>query len=654
MAKIVIFVPNSPMLAQAEEIIAEKGLDAKAIFTDSEHVLGILKYEREQHGALVAVARGHHAQLIKEYTDMPLAEITINGQEMALLVSKAKTMCEHPEDLIAFVGFYNMFSDVKPIAQVLSANVKIYYAERSTDVPCVVESAIGDQAKIVIAGEKGIHYADSRGLKTCFLEPSKESLESAIAMARRICFGIELEKKQAARMLSVMDYTFDAMIQMDEQGVIRLANANAEQALHLSSTAMIGRYVYDVIQTQDDVMKRAIILRKEMHAAVVRIQNEEYITNLKVMGSENAPEGFVMTMQHYTHAREAENVPSVWAVRKEDHKQTDLNEYPSLHDLCLDAEQAAQHDLPVLLSGKPGTNREQLARYIHEASPRAEKVFVQLNLADLPLSMQESMFVVRRGVKASRTIVEEALFGTLYIEHVELLTPMAQACLCHICRHGWVLGENARPAFPVGCRVIAGTDIDLLSAVYEGKFSVDLYLELSRMMLCVPALDARDEDFEMLIDAKLREHGDRHKRTITLNSDVRELIRQCDWQGDETQMSAYIEKLVLMSPTSVVDLPLAKRIRGYCGISLREEQDISEKMETPALPQLKSEEAELITLSNRYRGNRGQMAKAMGISKTTLWRKLRKYNLITSEDETEDSSMQQLRLDDEQELQETI
>lgn len=627
MAKIIVFVPESNMLTQAEDIIEEKQLDAKAIFTDSEHILSILRSERAR-GALVAVARGNHAHLIKENSDIPLSEIVITGQELALLISKAKSQLENPDDCIALIGFYSMFSDVRPIAQALQANVKVYYATGSKTVDSMVRQACDEGAKLIIGGETALRCAQKLGVHTLFLNPTKDSINVAIVAAKRICYGIEIEQKKTSEFMSLMDYTFDSIIRLDCDGVIVMANANAKLAFHLPGNMMVGRFIFDLLESgEESIIKRAVLERREVHATILRIAGTEYIANLAMLGRAESFEGFILSMQSFSHNETSDFSGGADVVVGTDKATRKLSEYgyPSkvMKRLCGDAASIAQYDLPVLIMGRFGTDKERLAECIHNASPRAGKPFVRLNLADVPVEMQQHQMSVVSGTRLQKTAFEAALSGTVLIENIELLTPQMQPYLAYICKHGWVLGANMQPAFPVNCRIIATTNIALNDENARGTFSPHLYHLLSRAAICMPGLMERREDIDVLIDEKIVALSKLYKRQTHIGERERHLIADCYWQSDELELTQFLEKIVLLAADQEIDEEMIKWLKRYTHMN-----EATPAAEQPAAPG--SEEAELIGLIERYRGNREQIANALGISKTTLWRKLKKYGLIRS------------------------
>ena len=138
----------------------------------------------------------------------------------------------------------------------------------------------------------------------------------------------------------------------------------------------------------------------------------------------------------------------------------------------------------------------------------------------------------------------------------------------------------------------------------------------------MPSLSERSEDIDALIDEKMVEMGQKYKRMIQLNREQRNLLKTCSWQGDELELTQFIEKLVMLAVDHEVDEALILRVKRYTNMV----EDAETQTEGTDEPE--GEMAELMSLIDQYHGNREQIANALGISKTTLWRKLKKYGLI--------------------------
>lgn len=626
MAKIIVFVPSSRMLKQAEDLIREHHIEARAISTDSEHILGILKKERER-GAMVAVARGNHAHLIKENTDMPLSEMCLSGQELMVLVHKAMSLCENKQDLIALVGFYNMFTDIEPIARVLGVNTHIYYASGSKAVEDTVRQAHRDGAKVIIGGEIAMKCAQEMGMKTLFLDSTKESLWTAIMQAKRICFGIESEQRKAQEIMSLINYSFDAVLRLDQDGVIRIANGNAEIAFHMPAGQLAGRYILDLLKVpEDSPLKKALLERRNAYSSVVLIGEEEYAVNLAALHEDGVYAGAILSMQRFRRMDSLKEDAWIRDAAKKQRAVRTLGEYTyaseAMKQLKEDAQIIAPYDLPVLITGAHGTNRARLAEAIHNAGKRPDKPFVRMDMSIMPAQLQEQNLTITGGQNRQVTPLEMAMSGTVLVENIEMLSDAAQVLLLYICRNRWILGANGQPAFPVSCRIMATAGEGLAKAVEQGRFSRSLFLELSRITLRIPSLDEREKDLRQIISEQMDHFTRRHGKQVKLRGDALSAMLSYEWIYDEGEVADMVEKIVLFAADAEIGRELVERVMMYRMPVEKEEAPVSRVYVQG------EEEEEIRQALSAYRGNRSQVADALGMSKTTLWRKMKKYRLI--------------------------
>jgi transcriptional regulator with PAS, ATPase and Fis domain len=271
-------------------------------------------------------------------------------------------------------------------------------------------------------------------------------------------------------------------------------------------------------------------------------------------------------------------------------------------------EHVAPSDISVLLTGATGTGKDLFARYLHHVSGRSGS-FVSINAAAIPDSMVESeLFGHRRGsfTNADRDkagLIEVAHNGTLYLNEIADASKELQAKLLDVLESRKVrrLGETKERQ--VGFRLIAATNHDLNSLVSEGRFRIDLYHRISEVPLSLPVLGDRPEDIRPLMVHFLSLAG---VAVDDKNSDFQRLVKllvKRDWPGNVRQLEAEAKRLTLLSGGDVSRmLQFISRYRP-------------------------SERDQLLEILREAGWNRREAARKLGVSDTTIRRKIRKYNL---------------------------
>lgn len=629
MAKIVVFLPQEPSAEQAYTGGKGSRRDVKTIYTAYDEVLSVLETERSN-GAMIAVARGSYASLIRSQTDMPLSEICMTGQEMLRMVCKAQKLCDDPHhDLIAFVGDKGMFSDTAVIADALEANIGLYCAETNESLERSVQEACQNGAKVIVGGTIALSFAQKAGVNTLFLEPMQESIQNAIETAKRILFGIEIEQKRTREFMSLLNHSFDAILKLDSKGNILLANFRAEAAFGLPSTKLQGQCVYGLISVgEGSAFEAALRQRKNIYGALIKIRKTEYMVNFVVLDHNDVPDGAILTMQEIRKVDETEddNQQTHYSSGHVAHHKFRDYQYPSsaMTQLKDDAQTVAQYNIPILITGVYGTDKVRLAESIHNASMRSRKPFVRLQADMMTEEMLEQQLLVSNDERRQKSVFELAHQGTLLIENIDKISHRAQILLMNICSSRWLTYENGRPAVPVDCRMIATATTNLIDLVRENRYSRDLCMEFSKVILNIPSLHEREADIEMLIDEKLACFTEKYKKFIRVKAEAKNLLMSYDWLDDEMGMGQFIENLVLLSTNYEIDESIVKRLF-MLNVNIDNGRNRMVKMNY-ALNSV--EEAELQSAMVACHGNRTEMAQRLGISKTTLWRKMKRYSLV--------------------------
>jgi len=295
------------------------------------------------------------------------------------------------------------------------------------------------------------------------------------------------------------------------------------------------------------------------------------------------------------------------------------------------------NDATVLITGESGTGKELLARAVHATSHRSAGPFVAVNCAALPADLLESeLFGHVRGAftGAVRDRVgrfEMAEGGTLFLDEIGDLAPALQAKLLRALQHRTFERVGETETRTVDTRVIAATNADLPTAVAEHRFREDLYYRLRVIPIEVPPLRDRREDLPVLIDELLGRMGRRHGRSLRLASTASRALLTHDWPGNVRELENALEYAVTVCSGQTIhegDLPLD--VRGGIRIAAHAEHATDGPTVAVPTPPRADEHPEATRIrsalaDSHYR--RGRAAELLGMSRTTLWRKMKEYGL---------------------------
>jgi len=288
---------------------------------------------------------------------------------------------------------------------------------------------------------------------------------------------------------------------------------------------------------------------------------------------------------------------------------------------------AASADAAVLITGETGTGKSVVAKSIHYRSPARKKVFICINCAALPENLIEAeLFGCEKGaftgaVTARKGIFELAEGGTLFLDEIGGMPLHLQAKLLGVLEEKQIRRIGGESIKPVDVRIIAASNTDLENAVANGTFREDLYYRLSVIRMHIPPLRDRTEDIPELCDHFI--HTMAEGRQVDISGAELAKLMKYDWPGNVRELKNVIERSLIIQKGSV--LRPSEFLRGSFTASspssLPEENGIIplEEVEKNYIRQL------LVTFS----GNYTRTAKALGISLSTLKRKIKRYGLAS-------------------------
>ena len=284
----------------------------------------------------------------------------------------------------------------------------------------------------------------------------------------------------------------------------------------------------------------------------------------------------------------------------------------------------APTDATLLLTGESGTGKSELAKLIHELSPRASQPFITVYCTTLTESLLESelfghvkgSFTGAVGDKVGQLQAAEG--GTLFLDEVGDLSAAGQAKLLRFLQDKVFQRVGGNEEISVDTRIIAATNKDLLEAVKEGKFREDLYYRLNTLEVPLVSLRHRAEDIPVYIDRFLDEIKKSGGSSGEIPKEVMDKLLNYNWPGNLRELRNTLQRLMMLSkgrPINLGDLPPAFS------------QQPRRPVESPYRSLEEIEKEHILALLDKE-NNLERAAEILGITKATLWRKRKQYGLI--------------------------
>jgi transcriptional regulator with PAS, ATPase and Fis domain len=294
------------------------------------------------------------------------------------------------------------------------------------------------------------------------------------------------------------------------------------------------------------------------------------------------------------------------------------------------ATQVAVTETTVSVQGESGTGKEVVARFIHRASPRKDGPFVGINCAALPEQLLESeLFGYERGAftgaqQSKVGQIELASNGVLFLDEVTELSQSAQAKLLRVLQEREFQRLGGTRTIKANVRVIAATNRDLRKAVEQGTFREDLYYRLQVFEIAIPPLRDRRSDVLPLADAFLQDIARSFGRPLAgLTAAAKRALIEYSWPGNARELRNALERAAILCEGGLIApehllLPTERQVARV------ETTDLA-RVETTDLKEFERQTIEQVMHATR--GNKSRAAKRLGLSRTELYSRLRKYGL---------------------------
>src|SRR5712664_227708 len=437
-------------------------------------------------------------------------------------------------------------------------------------------------------------------------------------------------RETVAREAATLRAVRDGVIALDGSGTVRALNQCAAAALGVKREEIVGRVLREVPGLAPFAFALA--------GAPGLVRGPIPVPRGRVAVRSQVHEGGIVAT-----VRDLASEPAAGGQRRANAMRYTFRDFvgkdPALMQVLEDARRAGQLDLPILISGESGTGKELLAQAIHGASPRASAPFVGINVMAIPRELLESELFgyeggAFTGARSSGHAgkFEVAARGTLLLDEIGDMPMEMQARLLRVLQERVMQRLGSTQNIPLHARVIATSHRDLEEAVAAGTFRLDLFHRLRVVHLRLPPLRQRRGDVPLLVEHYLRKYADRTRRTpIDVSPAVMADLKAYEWPGNVRELANLIEgEASVLPPDQNLILRVSASIgpvrrRAGCRSTWAQTSSPGEILPLEEVERRAYEQALL-----RYAGNVARAAGALGVSKGTLYNKIKRYQLVFS------------------------
>lgn len=637
MAKTAVFVPYPEMLPLATQVIAEyKRLEPVYIGFKTTEEIQEAAEELEMNGCELIISRGLHLALVRARVTLPTVSLSVTAQELGVLVRQLLQELGLESAKIGLIGFKNMLDDTSRFKELYNVEMARYVvhdveaANTTTILKNFVNKAVEDGCQAIIGGTYVCKFAEEIGVLHRFYPSGVQGLRNAFTIAERVAYAIDLEKKNSAEMNTMLDFTFSGIMQLDADGSVTRCNRIIYDLAKLHPSDILGKNVTEVLpQIKPEVIDKALKEGKEAYAFLVPFEKVSVVVNVAPIIIDGKICGAILTLQE---GKRIDEISS--GLRRELYQRGFFARYhfdllpcasKEMKRAVENARRIARFHAPALLTGEPGSGKTMIAQCIHNESLERNNAFVEIDCsAYFPDELDTLIF----GNYSTRSdsppcMAEIAENGTLYLSHIETLPAELQFKLVKL-MNGKFQHNGERDPVAANVRVLAASCSNLSTLVAQKKFRNDLYYGLSVLSIMLPPLNERREDIMPWVEFYLNEAQQKYKRYVRLTPQAQEFLVQYDWPGNLDQVHSICERTVLLADKHTVDV-----------VFLQTQLDQMSPAVLPGTDSVvvfKNQEAlEITELLKKHQGNRQKVAAELGISRTTLWRRILKYGIETKD-----------------------
>jgi transcriptional regulator, propionate catabolism operon regulatory protein len=583
----------------------------------------------------IVVAAGSNGTYLKSRVDVPVVLINPTGFDVMHALARARRDASQ----VALVTYGDTPAEVRRF--VAAYGIDVVFAS--------YQSAQEAEACVLDLRDRGVGTIVGPGLVTDLA--AKAGIEAVFLYSRaavRAAFDTALEVAQATwgeavrrhRLDNVLQHLRDGVVALDAQGRVEAINQRLAVVLGIEPAAAVGRLLPDIAP---DLAESVPDIEGE---SLETVRGVSYVVHRGPLVDNGVTTGTVLTFQE---SRAVERLDRT--LRSRQRAQQFVARYrlddlvgacPAIERVRQLVQRYARSDATVLIRGESGTGKEMVAQSLHQLSARRDFPFVALNCGAFPEALLESELFgyeegaftgARRGGKAG--LIEAAHRGTLFLDEIGEMPLPLQSRLLRVLQEREVVRLGSTEPTRIDVRIVAATHRALTAAVEEGEFRTDLYYRLNILNIALPPLRERLTDImplaaellgqavrrEPRLAARIREASD----ALEVLAPVSGLLSRHAWPGNVRELQNVIERITVeLADSEAEDLQLSEVVLQSIAPELFEPSETGRTAAALTLRQRsrRVEADEIRAALDACNGDRDQVCEALGISKTTLWRKL--------------------------------
>lgn len=583
-------------------------------------------------GAGVLISRGKTAGLLRASFPLPVVEVRHTFFDCYNAWQKARLLAEKVVFLATSEAYLQILNKSRPFldnVEVCAINPFDTMEQTERKISALVSAgfkvAIGGLSLQEIVMAHGLHYVMSDADVDATTDAIDEALHLLKIEEERESKRIELQSRYTM-IGAIFDSISEGIFSVDQHGIITNMNPMAREYLMPLTT---GQQVSDKLLLS--YLHQVFESGESLSGALMELGPTPLTVSITPVKLDARVVGAVTTLQKQNEIKNIEQKMRRQLARSHVAVKTFNDIIGSSHAIQQARQLAARYaavDSTVMIEGETGSGKELFAQSIHNASRRASAPFVAINCAAFaPGVLESELFGYVRGAftgaasEGKAGIFELAHTGTIFLDEISETSPEIQLKLLRTIQERKVVRIGDNKVTPVDIRIITASNKDLPTLIKAGRFREDFYYRICVLPLFLPPLRQRRQDIPELIAFLNRSQM---PQPVTLTDNALAQLCRLPWPGNIRQLTNIIERLAVIAQGEVVNESLL-------ALALQDSARHRFASEPDEMASAQDEQGELHQALRQARGNRKLAAQMLGISTTTLWRKIKKYHLDTSE-----------------------
>ncbi|SBW09432.1 Sigma54 specific transcriptional regulator, Fis family [uncultured delta proteobacterium] len=632
MLKILFLFPSEYMAEFARPVLADLCPEIIVDHCQPSKTLEVVARYMAKGVGIVGARGGINQVLLENKVDIPVVDIPVTAFDSIKAVTRARSLGKN----IAVLALSQMVEGIQFLASSLGIAVTQYTVTHNQDYDKAVREAVANGAEVIVGGVLATEAAKRLGVANSLLQLGEESLLRAAREALRLQEALDLESAKSDLFRVVMNASREGILVIDEAGIITGANGAAGEIF--KGRALPGRSIAQIIPQLGRGGKKVVPQSPEQF--LVSVGKETLVCDAVPIRRDKKVYGAVFTFQQTSRIQQMEAM-----IREGLYARGHVARF-RFSDIIGDGEAVrkavelagdyAETNSGVLILGETGTGKEVFAQSIHNASKRASGPFVAVNCAAIPTQLLESElfgYVGGAFTGASKEgkpgLFEVAHGGTIFLDEVAEMDYANQSRLLRFCQERVVVRLGSYKVVPVDVRIIAATNKNLEEFVRGNKFRDDLYHRLNVLRLTLPPLRERGSDIRLYAEAFLRQFAEDSGRSLSLSPGAVRILEQYSWPGNVRECQNVMERVAARLKNGAVTAALLEEMLGPQLRFPPAAPCLADALprKTAPSPRANRQTREILAALEASKGNHGEAANALGIDRSTLYRRMKRLGL---------------------------